>query len=121
MDVDTGYVVNGPTLILDDASGEGKTKTYRCKAENVVSGEKKIASEDIQIHVASETFVRFSFYWHLLAYTCTCTSTWIKQFKYVCGNQSELHEILLHATLYLSGCRKIRAMLGFRSEAAKLQ
>jgi len=52
MDYDTGYVVNGPTLIVDDGSGEGKTKTYRCKAENVVSGEKKIASEDIKVHIA---------------------------------------------------------------------
>jgi len=52
IDVDTGYRVNGPTLIVDDGSGEGKAKTYRCNAENVVSGEKKIASEDIKVHIA---------------------------------------------------------------------
>jgi len=55
-ELDTGYVVDGPTLIVDNELGEPKTKKYQCKAENVVFGEKKIALEDVQIHIAGGYF-----------------------------------------------------------------
>lgn len=62
MDVDTGYVVNGATLIVKDESGEGKTKTYQCKAANVVS----VALEYRKFYVAAGSL--FGLYLFCLVY-----------------------------------------------------
>lgn len=42
-DVDTGYAVEGTLLTVDDTMVQRRVNTYRCTAENVLSGKRKAA------------------------------------------------------------------------------
>lgn len=68
IEVDTGYAVGGPILILNERMGQEKNNTFQCKAENVVAGEKKTAFKNITIHIAGRNFyVKVVFNWfHIL-------------------------------------------------------